>query len=306
MSEINTNQIDEVSNFLTDLQKSIIKMICTFDEKKFLEDKWKREEGGGGLTCLLENGNIFDKVGVNFSDILGDKLPAAATNIRPELLGRNYRAMGVSVVSHPKNPHVPTVHLNVRLFVAFSNNSKPIWWFGGGFDMTPYYGYEEDAIYWHKTAHDICESYGKNIYSEYKKNCDEYFFIKHRKEPRGIGGIFFDDLNIWEFDKCFDFIKAVGNGFISAYSPIIKKRLNTPYDEKQKDFQLYRRGRYVEFNLVYDRGTLFGLQSNGRTESILMSMPPLVKWDYNHKIDKDSEEEKLYRDFLVPKKWYEN
>ena len=306
MSEINTNQIDEVSNFLTDLQKSIIKMICTFDEKKFLEDKWKREEGGGGLTCLLENGNIFDKVGVNFSDILGDKLPAAATNIRPELLGRNYRAMGVSVVSHPKNPHVPTVHLNVRLFVAFSNNSKPIWWFGGGFDMTPYYGYEEDAIYWHKTAHDICESYGKNIYSEYKKNCDEYFFIKHRKEPRGIGGIFFDDLNIWEFDKCFDFIKAVGNGFISAYSPIIKKRLNTPYDEKQKDFQLYRRGRYVEFNLVYDRGTLFGLQSNGRTESILMSMPPLVKWDYNYKIDKGSEEEKLYRDFLVPKKWYEN
>ncbi len=306
MSEINTNQIDEVSNFLTDLQKSIIKMICTFDEKKFLEDKWKREEGGGGLTCLLENGNIFDKVGVNFSDILGDKLPAAATNIRPELLGRNYRAMGVSVVSHPKNPHVPTVHLNVRLFVAFSNNSKPIWWFGGGFDMTPYYGYEEDAIYWHKTAHDICESYGKNIYSEYKKNCDEYFFIKHRKEPRGIGGIFFDDLNIWEFDKCFDFIKAVGNGFISAYSPIIKKRLNTPYDEKQKDFQLYRRGRYVEFNLVYDRGTLFGLQSNGRTESILMSMPPLVKWDYNHKIDKGSEEEKLYRDFLVPRKWYEN
>ena len=306
MSEINTNQIDEVSNFLTDLQKSIIKMICTFDEKKFLEDKWKREEGGGGLTCLLENGSIFDKVGVNFSDILGDKLPAAATNIRPELLGRNYRAMGVSVVSHPKNPHVPTVHLNVRLFVAFSNNSKPIWWFGGGFDMTPYYGYEEDAIYWHKTAHDICESYGKNIYSEFKKNCDEYFFIKHRKEPRGIGGIFFDDLNIWEFDKCFDFIKAVGNGFISAYSPIIKKRLNTPYDEKQKDFQLYRRGRYVEFNLVYDRGTLFGLQSNGRTESILMSMPPLVKWDYNHKIDKGSEEEKLYRDFLVPKKWYEN
>ena len=304
MSEINTNQIDEVSNFLTDLQKSIIKMICTFDEKKFLEDKWKREEGGGGLTCLLENGSIFDKVGVNFSDILGDKLPAAATNIRPELLGRNYRAMGVSVVSHPKNPHVPTVHLNVRLFVAFSKNSEPIWWFGGGFDMTPYYGYEEDAIHWHKTAHDICNLYDKNIYSEYKKNCDEYFFIKHRKEPRGIGGIFFDDLNLWEFDKCFNFIKSVGNGFISAYSPIIEKRLNTSYDEKQKDFQLYRRGRYVEFNLVYDRGTLFGLQSNGRTESILMSMPPLVKWDYNHKIAKGSEEEKLYRDFLVPKKWY--
>jgi len=304
MSAINSNQIDEVRNFLTDLQKSIIAMICAYDEKEFLEDKWAREEGGGGLTCLLENGSIFDKVGVNFSDILGDKLPAAATNIRPELQGRNYRAMGVSVVSHPKNPHVPTVHLNVRLFVAFSKNSEPIWWFGGGFDMTPYYGYEEDAIHWHKTAHDICNLYDKNIYSEYKKNCDEYFFIKHRKEPRGIGGIFFDDLNLWEFDKCFNFIKSVGNGFISAYSPIIEKRLNTSYDEKQKDFQLYRRGRYVEFNLVYDRGTLFGLQSNGRTESILMSMPPLVKWDYNHKIAKGSEEEKLYRDFLVPKKWY--
>ena len=304
MSAINSNQIDEVRNFLTDLQKSIIAMICAYDEKEFLEDKWAREEGGGGITCLLENGSIFDKVGVNFSDILGDKLPAAATNIRPELQGRNYRAMGVSVVSHPKNPHVPTVHLNVRLFVAFSKNSEPIWWFGGGFDMTPYYGYEEDAIHWHKTAHDICNLYDKNIYSEYKKNCDEYFFIKHRKEPRGIGGIFFDDLNLWEFDKCFNFIKSVGNGFISAYSPIIKKRLNTSYDEKQKDFQLYRRGRYVEFNLVYDRGTLFGLQSNGRTESILMSMPPLVKWDYNHKIAKGSKEEKLYRDFLVPKKWY--
>ncbi len=304
MSEINSNQVDQVKNFLIDLQKSIIKMICNFDEKEFLEDKWERNEGGGGLTCLLEKGSIFDKVGVNFSDILGNKLPAAATNIRPELQGRNYRAMGVSVVSHPKNPHVPTAHLNVRLFVAFSNNSAPIWWFGGGFDMTPYYGYEEDAIHWHKTAHDICEPYGKNIYSEYKKNCDEYFFIKHRKEPRGIGGIFFDDLNIWEFEKCFDFIKSVGNGFISAYNPIIEKRLNTSYDEKQKDFQLYRRGRYVEFNLVYDRGTLFGLQSNGRTESILMSMPPIVKWDYNHKIDIGSKEEKLYRDFLVPKKWY--
>jgi len=304
MSAINSKQIDEARNFLTDLQKKIIAMICAYDEKEFLEDKWAREEGGGGITCLLENGSIFDKVGVNFSDILGDKLPAAATNIRPELQGRNYRAMGVSVVSHPKNPHVPTVHLNVRLFVAFSKNSEPIWWFGGGFDMTPYYGYEEDAIHWHKTAHDICNLYDKNIYSEYKKNCDEYFFIKHRDEPRGIGGIFFDDLNFWEFNKCFNFIKSVGNGFISAYSPIIKKRLNTSYDEKQKDFQLYRRGRYVEFNLVYDRGTLFGLQSNGRTESILMSMPPLVKWDYNHKIAKGSKEEKLYRDFLVPKKWY--
>jgi coproporphyrinogen III oxidase len=242
-------------------------------------------------------------VGVNFSDISGLSLPAAATNIRPELKGRNYRAMGVSVVCHPKNPHIPTVHLNVRLFVAYSDNESPIWWFGGGFDMTPYYGYEEDAIHWHKTAKKICDPFDSALYEKYKENCDKYFFIKHRNEPRGIGGLFFDDLNHWEFDNCFKFIRSVGDGFMKAYDPIVEKRISHKYNEQQKDFQLFRRGRYVEFNLVYDRGTLFGLQSNGRSESILMSMPPLVKWEYNYKIEENTPEEKLYKYFLVPKKW---
>ena len=278
-------------------------MSYKYDNKNFYEDSWSRNEGGGGITCVLQDGSCFDKVGVNFSDISGDQLPEAATNIRPELQGRNYQAMGVSVVCHPKNPHIPTAHLNVRLFIAYNKNSNPVWWFGGGFDMTPYYGYEEDAIHWHKTANEVCSPFGKEIYDEYKKNCDDYFHIKHRNEQRGIGGIFFDDLNIWEFEKCFNFIKSVGNGFIKAYEPIVKKRLNESYSDKQKDFQLFRRGRYAEFNLVYDRGTLFGLQSNGRTESILMSMPPLVKWKYKYEIEKDSDEEKLYSNFLVPKKW---
>ena len=278
-------------------------MAYKYDNKNFYEDSWSRNEGGGGITCVLQDGSCFDKVGVNFSDISGDQLPEAATNIRPELQGRNYQAMGVSVVCHPKNPHIPTAHLNVRLFIAYNKNSNPVWWFGGGFDMTPYYGYEEDAIHWHKTANEVCSPFGKEIYDEYKKNCDDYFHIKHRNEQRGIGGIFFDDLNIWEFEKCFNFIKSVGNGFIKAYEPIVKKRLNESYSDKQKDFQLFRRGRYAEFNLVYDRGTLFGLQSNGRTESILMSMPPLVKWKYKYEIEKDSDEEKLYSNFLVPKKW---
>ena len=303
MSDISDLKIKDVKNYLLNLQKNIILMISKYEKEEFYKDKWKRVEGGGGLTCVLQNGSCFDKVGVNFSDISGLSLPAAATNIRPELKGRNYRAMGVSVVCHPKNPHIPTVHLNVRLFVAYSDNESPIWWFGGGFDMTPYYGYEEDAIHWHKTAKDLCMPFGKDIYDQYKKDCDDYFYIKHRNEPRGIGGIFFDDLNTWDFKNCFDFIKSVGNGFIKAYDPIVDKRLHETYNEQQKDFQLFRRGRYVEFNLVYDRGTLFGLQSNGRTESILMSMPPLVKWTYKYSIEKNSSEEKLYNDFLVPKKW---
>ncbi|MBT7543332.1 MAG: oxygen-dependent coproporphyrinogen oxidase [Gammaproteobacteria bacterium] len=303
MKEITEEHTLHVKNYLLDLQNNIISMIFKYDKKFFDKDNWTREEGGGGITCVLQGGTIFDKVGVNFSDISGDHLPAAATNIRPELQGRNYQAMGVSVVCHPKNPHVPTVHLNVRLFIAYRENSPPIWWFGGGFDMTPYYGYEEDAVHWHKTAKEICSPFGKEIYPEYKKNCDDYFYIKHRNEPRGIGGIFFDDLNMWEFEECFNFIKSVGNGFIKAYEPIVKKRIAETYSDKQKDFQLFRRGRYVEFNLVYDRGTLFGLQSNGRIESILMSMPPLVSWEYNYKIEKGSDEEKLYNIFLVPKKW---
>ena len=303
MKKIIDSDIDKVRQYLQELQKNIISMAYEYDNKNFYEDSWSRDEGGGGITCVLQDGSCFDKVGVNFSDISGDQLPEAATNIRPELQGRNYQAMGVSVVCHPKNPHIPTAHLNVRLFIAYNKNSNPVWWFGGGFDMTPYYGYEEDAIHWHKTANEVCSPFGKEIYDEYKKNCDDYFHIKHRKEQRGIGGIFFDDLNMWEFEKCFNFIKSVGNGFIKAYEPILKKRLDESYNDKQKDFQLFRRGRYAEFNLVYDRGTLFGLQSNGRTESILMSMPPLVKWKYKYEIEKDSDEEKLYNNFLVPKKW---
>ena len=303
MKKIIDSDIDKVRQYLQELQKNIISMAYKYDNKNFYEDSWSRDEGGGGITCVLQDGSCFDKVGVNFSDISGDQLPEAATNIRPELQGRNYQAMGVSVVCHPKNPHIPTAHLNVRLFIAYNKNLNPVWWFGGGFDMTPYYGYEEDAIHWHKTANEVCSPFGKEIYDEYKKNCDDYFHIKHRKEQRGIGGIFFDDLNMWEFEKCFNFIKSVGNGFIKAYEPILKKRLNESYNDKQKDFQLFRRGRYAEFNLVYDRGTLFGLQSNGRTESILMSMPPLVKWKYKYEIEKGSDEEKLYNNFLVPKKW---
>ena len=303
MQKIEKDHVLEVRSYLLTLQENIISMANNYDKQNFLRDEWSRKEGGGGFTCILENGEIFDKIGVNFSDILGDHLPKAATDLRPELQGKNYQAMGVSVVCHPKNPHVPTAHLNVRLFTAYGENSQPIWWFGGGFDMTPYYGYEEDAVHWHKIARDICSPYGDGLYDQYKKNCDEYFYIKHRKEPRGIGGIFFDDLNTWDFDTCFEFIKSVGNGFTDAYEPILKKRLDESYNEQQKDFQLFRRGRYVEFNLVYDRGTLFGLQSNGRTESILMSMPPLVKWKYQYSIKKNSEEEKLYKNFLVPKKW---
>ena len=303
MSDISDLKIKDVKNYLLNLQKNIILMISKYEKEEFYKDKWKRVEGGGGLTCVLQNGSCFDKAGVNFSDISGLSLPAAATNIRPELKGRNYRAMGVSVVCHPKNPHIPTVHLNVRLFVAYSDNESPIWWFGGGFDMTPYYGYEEDAIHWHKTAKKICDPFDSALYEKYKENCDKYFFIKHRNEPRGIGGLFFDDLNHWEFDNCFKFIRSVGDGFMKAYDPIIEKRISHKYNEQQKDFQLFRRGRYVEFNLVYDRGTLFGLQSNGRSESILMSMPPLVKWEYNYKIEENTPEEKLYKYFLVPKKW---
>ena len=303
MSNITNEKSERVKSYLLDLQSNIISMICKYEDNGFYKDKWPREEGGGGITCVLQGGKTFDKVGVNFSDISGESFPSAATNLRPDLKGRKYQAMGVSVVCHPKNPHMPTAHLNVRLFIASLDNAEPIWWFGGGFDMTPYYGYEEDAIHWHKTAKDICDPFGEEVYKDYKENCDKYFYIKHRKEPRGIGGLFFDDLNQWDFGKCFKFIQSVGDGFIKAYEPIIIKRLSEIYTEQQKDFQLYRRGRYAEFNLVYDRGTLFGLQSNGRTESILMSMPPLVKWEYNYKIEENSLEQNLYDNFLIPKNW---
>ena len=248
---------------------------------------------------------MFEQAGVNFSHVLGDKLPPSATAHRPELAGRHWLAMGVSLVIHPRNPYAPTSHANVRFFMAEKDGAEPVWWFGGGFDLTPYYGFEEDARHWHRTARNACEPFGPDVYPRYKKWCDEYFFLKHRDEPRGIGGLFYDDLNEGGFGRCFDFMKSVGDHYIPAYAPIIERRRDTPYAERERDFQLYRRGRYVEFNLVYDRGTLFGLQSGGRTESILMSLPPLVKWRYNWRPEAGTPEAKLYDVFLKPRDWVE-
>jgi coproporphyrinogen III oxidase len=251
----------------------------------------------------LVDGKLIEQGGVNFSDVRGDKMPASATASRPELAGRSFQALGVSLVIHPKNPYIPTSHANVRFFIAEKEGSDPVWWFGGGYDLTPYYGFEEDCISWHKTAEKACLPFGEEVYDKYKKWCDDYFYIKHRDEQRGIGGLFFDDLNEWGFDKSFKFLQAVGNSYIEAYRPIVSKRKDIGYAEKERDFQLYRRGRYVEYNLVYDRGTLFGLQSGGRTESILMSMPPLVKWKYNWQPEEGTEEALLYSYYLKPKDW---
>ena len=267
-------------------------------------DRWTKEDGSGsGITSVICDGNIFEKGGVNFSIVQGNKMPKSASALRPELEGRKYTALGVSLVMHPENPYIPTVHANVRFFVAEESGKKPIWWFGGGFDLTPFYGFDEDAVHWHKTAKKACLPFGEKVYSKYKKWCDDYFYLEHRDEQRGIGGLFFDDLNEGGFDRCFEFMKSVGNHFTDAYLPIVIKRKDTPYGEKERNFQLYRRGRYVEFNLIYDRGTLFGLQSGGRTESILMSMPPEVKWSYQLQVEKDSEEGKLYNHYLKPKEW---
>jgi coproporphyrinogen III oxidase len=267
-------------------------------------DRWTKEDGSGsGITSVICDGNVFEKGGVNFSIVQGNKMPKSASALRPELEGRKYTALGVSLVLHPENPYIPTVHSNVRFFVAEEPGKEPIWWFGGGFDLTPFYGFEEDAVHWHKTAKKACLPFGEKVYSKYKKWCDDYFYLEHRDEQRGIGGLFFDDLNEGGFDRCFEFMKSVGNHFSEAYLPIVIKRKDTPYGEKERNFQLYRRGRYVEFNLIYDRGTLFGLQSGGRTESILMSMPPEVKWSYQLQVEKDSEEGKLYHHYLKPKEW---
>ena len=297
--------IDLVKKYLIELQQNI----CTEVElieggSKFDEDRWTRDDQrGSGLTNILSNGNVFEKGGINYSIISGDKMPKSATALRPELEGRQYTALGVSLVLHPENPFIPTAHANVRFFIAEEKGKDPIWWFGGGFDLTPYYGFNEDAVHWHQTAKKACIPFGKDIYPKYKKWCDDYFYLSHRDEQRGIGGLFFDDLNSGGFDECFDFMKSVGNHFSEAYLPIVKKRINTPYTESEKDFQLYRRGRYVEFNLIHDRGTLFGLQSGGRTESILMSLPPKVKWSYQLKAKPNSEEEKLTSYFLKPRDW---
>ena len=297
--------IDLVKKYLIELQQNI----CTEVElieggSKFDEDRWTRDDQrGSGLTNILSNGNVFYFFGINYSIISGDKMPKSATALRPELEGRQYTALGVSLVLHPENPFIPTAHANVRFFIAEEKGKDPIWWFGGGFDLTPYYGFDEDAVHWHQTAKKACIPFGKDIYPKYKKWCDDYFYLSHRDEQRGIGGLFFDDLNSGGFDECFDFMKSVDNHFSEAYLPIVKKRINTPYTESEKDFQLYRRGRYVEFNLIHDRGTLFGLQSGGRTESILMSLPPKVKWSYQLKAKPNSEEEKLTSYFLKPRDW---
>ena len=294
--------IKKVEKYLLELQNNIVSSLEKIDGNKFIIDNWQKEKVVGyGKTCVLKNGSVFESAGVNFSFVSGDKLPPSATQNRPELVGKKWSAVGVSLVIHPKNPFVPTSHFNVRFFVAESDD-KPIFWFGGGYDLTPYYGFDEDCIHWHQVAKNACVDFGDDIYPKYKKWCDEYFYLKHRDEPRGIGGLFFDDLSAWGFDKTFEFMQSVGNSFTSAYLPIVEKCKNLEYTQNQRDFQLYRRGRYIEFNLVYDRGTIFGLQSGGRVESILMSMPPLAKFEYQKEIN-GVEEQKLYDYYLTNKDW---
>jgi coproporphyrinogen III oxidase len=293
-----------VSEYLTKLQNRICQALEKIDAKSdFREDSWQREEGGGGRSRVLEEGGVFEKAGINFSHVHGSRLPASATAHRPELAGRSFEALGVSLVIHPRNPYVPTSHANVRFFVAEKQKAEPVWWFGGGFDLTPYYGFQEDAIHWHLTARQACQPFGESVYPRFKKWCDEYFFLKHRNEPRGIGGLFFDDFNELGFERSFALMKSVGDHFIPAYAPIVERRKDLPFGERERDFQMYRRGRYVEFNLVYDRGTLFGLQTGGRTESILMSLPPIVKWRYDWHPQSGSREAELYDEFLRPKDW---
>jgi len=296
--------IEAVKSYLLQLQKNICDALSEEDGgKAFAEDSWQREQGGGGKSCVLADGDVFESAGINFSHVFGGKLPGSATAHRPELAGRSFQAMGVSLVIHPKNPYIPTSHANVRFFVAEKEGEDPVWWFGGGFDLTPYYGNEEDAKHWHQVSKAACDPFGDDVYPKYKKWCDEYFYLKHRDEPRGIGGLFFDDLNEWGFEKSFAFMQSVGDHYIKAYRPIVQKRKAMEYGERERDFQLYRRGRYVEFNLVYDRGTLFGLQSGGRTESILMSMPPNVRWRYNWQPEPASAEAELYEKYLKPQDW---
>ena len=296
--------IDTIKTYLLTLQDTICNALAEADDQaSFREDTWEHKGGGGGRTRVLEGGAVIEKGGVNFSHVKGDNLPAAASARRPGVEGRSFEALGVSLVIHPRNPFAPTSHLNVRFFVATKTGEEDIWWFGGGYDLTPYYGFKEDCIHWHQIAKTACEPFGNDVYPRFKKWCDEYFYLKHRQEPRGIGGLFFDDVNEWGFDKSFEFIQAVGGSYLDAYLPILNKRKNTEYTEKHKQFQKYRRGRYVEFNLVYDRGTIFGLQSNGRTESILMSLPPEVEWHYDYQVEPGSEEEKLTKEFLLAQNW---
>lgn len=293
-----------VKAYLLDLQDRICNALAAEDGGAgFVEDSWERAEGGGGRTRVLASGPVIEKGGVNFSHVHGTQMPASATAHRPELAGRAFEAMGVSLVIHPNNPYVPTSHANVRFFIAEKEGAEPVWWFGGGYDLTPYYGNEADVIHWHQTAKNACEPFGEEVYPRYKKWCDEYFYLRHRKEARGVGGLFFDDLNEWGFDKSFAFLRAVGDSYVAAYQPIVAARKAMTYGERERQFQLYRRGRYVEFNLVFDRGTLFGLQTGGRTESILMSLPPLVRWEYDYNPAPGSAEAELYEKFLPERDW---
>jgi coproporphyrinogen III oxidase len=293
----------EVKAWLLGLQDRIISALENADGKPFLRDAWERPEGGGGISRLIEEGNVIERGGCNFSHVTGAKLPPSASAHRPELGGQPWEAMGVSLVLHPRNPYAPTVHMNVRFFSTTTAEGKPVWWFGGGMDLTPYYGNAADARHFHATCRDALAPYGGELHPKFKKWCDEYFYLKHRKEARGVGGIFFDDFNALGFDKSFEMTRSVGDAFLAAYLPILQARKDTPYGERERDFQAYRRGRYVEFNLVFDRGTLFGLQSGGRTEAILMSMPPVVKWRYDWHPEDGSPEAALYTDFLPHRDW---
>jgi coproporphyrinogen III oxidase len=295
--------LSSARDYFAGLQARIVARLEAIDGHVFRRDVWERPEGGGGESRVLEQGGVFERGGVNFSHVRGDRLPPSATTTRPQLAGRSFEVMGVSLVLHPFNPYVPTVHMNVRLFVADKAGEESVWWFGGGTDLTPYYGFEDDAVHFHQTCRAALAPFGAEYYPRFKRWCDEYFFLKHRNEPRGVGGIFFDDLCDRTFDECFALTRSVGDHFLPAYEPILQRRRNLPFGELERDFQAYRRGRYVEFNLVYDRGTLFGLQSNGRTEAILMSLPPVVKWRYDWRPEAGSAEAKLYSDFLIGKDW---
>jgi coproporphyrinogen III oxidase len=292
-----------VKDYLTGLQSGIARALELLDGTQFRRDEWTRPEGGGGLTLLIEDGHLLERGGVNFSHVSGASLPASATAARPELTGRGFEAMGVSLVLHPRNPYVPTVHMNVRFLVAQAAGVDPLWWFGGGMDVTPYYAFEEDAVHFHRTCRDALAPFGAQYYPRFKKWCDEYFYLKHRQEPRGIGGVFFDDLNERSFEFSFELVRSVGDGFLPAYLPIVQRRRELSYGARERAFQAYRRGRYVEFNLIYDRGTLFGLQSGGRTESILMSLPPLAQWRYDWEPLPGSPEARLYDEFLIRREW---
>jgi coproporphyrinogen III oxidase len=298
---------DAVKAYLLNLQRRLSAELEDEDgHSQVREDTWERPGGGGGRSRVLSGGAVFEQGGINFSHVHGDRLPPSATASRPELAGRGFQAMGVSLVMHPRNPYVPTSHLNVRFFIAEALNAEPIWWFGGGFDLTPYYGFDDDCIHWHRTARAACDGFGDDsdrLHAELKDACDRYFFLKHRNEPRGIGGLFFDDLNVWGFERSFALMRSVGDHYLPAYRPIVGRRKATPYGERERAFQCLRRGRYVEFNLVYDRGTLFGLQSGGRTESILMSLPPEVHWRYDWQPDPGSPEERLLTHYLPPRDW---